>query len=65
MKKSWCFGPTDYSKDLKNSEELRDRLDSGLKQLRDAAIRQDSLAIKKKLQEIVPEYNPQDTQSVL
>jgi hypothetical protein len=57
--------PNSYSKDLKNSEELRDRLDSGLKQLRDAAIRQDSLAIKKKLQEIVPEYNPQDTQSVL
>ena len=57
--------PNSYSKDLKNSEELRDRLDSGLEQLRDAAIRQDSLAIKKKLQEIVPEYNPQDTQSVL
>jgi FlaA1/EpsC-like NDP-sugar epimerase len=64
-KKIMVLRPNNYSKDLKNSEELRDRLDSGLKQLRDAAIRQDSLAIKKKLQEIVPEYNPQDTQSVL
>jgi FlaA1/EpsC-like NDP-sugar epimerase len=64
-KKIMVLRPNSYSKDLKNSEELRDRLDSGLEQLRDAAIRQDSLAIKKKLQEIVPEYNPQDTQSVL
>jgi FlaA1/EpsC-like NDP-sugar epimerase len=64
-KKIMVLRPNSYSQDLKNSEELRDRLDSGLKQLRDAAIRQDSLAIKKKLQEIVPEYNPQDTQSVL
>jgi FlaA1/EpsC-like NDP-sugar epimerase len=44
---------------------LRECLDAELSLLYDIALRHDSHAIKKKLQEIVPEYTPQDAGSVL
>jgi FlaA1/EpsC-like NDP-sugar epimerase len=44
---------------------LREWLDTELSLLCDIALRHDSQAIKKKLQEIVPEYTPQDACSVL
>jgi FlaA1/EpsC-like NDP-sugar epimerase len=44
---------------------LREWLDNELGLLCDVALRHDSQAIKKKLQEIVPEYTPQDAGSVL
>jgi len=44
---------------------LREWLDTGLSLLCDMALRHDSQAIKKKLQEIVPEYTPQDAHSIL
>jgi len=46
-------------------ERLREWLDSELSGLCDIALRHDSQAIKKKLQEIVPEYTPQDARSIL
>ena len=42
---------------------LREWLDSELRLLCDMALRHDSQAIKKRLQEIVPEYTPQDAHS--
>ena len=50
---------------LKNAARLRDWLDAELRLLDDAAHRHDSQAIKKKLQEIVPEYTPQAGNSIL
>jgi FlaA1/EpsC-like NDP-sugar epimerase len=50
---------------LKSLPELRQWLDSKLALLCDAALRHDSQAIKIKLQEIVPEYIPQEAESVL
>jgi FlaA1/EpsC-like NDP-sugar epimerase len=44
---------------------LRDRLDGGIGQLADAAARHDAPEIKRLLREIVPEYVPQDSRSVL
>ncbi len=44
---------------------LRDRLDGGIGQLADAAARHDAQEIKRLLREIVPEYVPQDSRSVL
>ena len=53
-----------FSNGLKSPAELHDWLNSELKQLYDLALRHDSPAIKRKLQEIVPEYSPQETDSV-
>jgi FlaA1/EpsC-like NDP-sugar epimerase len=49
---------------LKSPAELQDWLNSELKQLYDLSLQYDSQAIKRKLQEIVPEYSPQDTESI-
>jgi FlaA1/EpsC-like NDP-sugar epimerase len=46
-------------------QESSGKLDAQLKELYVAADRFDAAAIKKKLQEIVPEYRPQETASVL
>ena len=53
-----------FSNGLKSPAELHDWLNSELKQLYDLALRHDSPAIKRKLQEIVPEYSPQETESI-
>jgi hypothetical protein len=44
---------------------LREWLDSELRLLCELALRHDSPAIKKKLQEIVPEYTPQESDGIL
>jgi hypothetical protein len=44
---------------------LREWLDTELSLLCDMALSHDSQAIKKKLQEIVSEYTPQATKSIL
>jgi FlaA1/EpsC-like NDP-sugar epimerase len=49
---------------LKSPAELQDWLNSELKQLNELSLRHDSQAIKRKLQEIVPEYSPQETESI-
>ena len=49
---------------LKSAAELHDWLNSELKQLYELSLRHDSRAIKRKLQEIVPEYSPQETESI-
>ena len=54
-----------FSNGLKNPAELREWLNSELQQLQDAANCHDSQSIKRKLQEIVPEYTPQESNSVL
>lgn len=48
-----------------NSAEHEDRLNAGLRRLYDAATRHEALAIKKILGEVVPEYTPQDAESIL
>lgn len=50
---------------LKSPAELRVSLNCELKQLYDATFLHDSHAIKRKLQEIVPEYSPQEAESIL
>ena len=54
-----------YCNGLKSPAELREWLNSQLHDLYDVALRHDAPAIKRKLQEIVPEYSPQETESVL
>jgi len=54
-----------FSNGMKSPAELQDWLNSELKQLYDLSLRHDSQAIKTKLHEIVPEYSPQETDSVL
>jgi FlaA1/EpsC-like NDP-sugar epimerase len=54
-----------FSNGLKNPAELREWLNSELQQLQDAANCHDSQSIKRKLKEIVPEYTPQESNSVL
>jgi FlaA1/EpsC-like NDP-sugar epimerase len=49
---------------LKSAAEMHDWLNSELKQLYELSLRHDSQAIKRKLQEIVPEYSPQETESI-
>jgi FlaA1/EpsC-like NDP-sugar epimerase len=53
-----------FSNGLKNPAELHDWLNSKLKQLYELSLRHDSQTIKRKLQEIVPEYSPQETESI-
>jgi FlaA1/EpsC-like NDP-sugar epimerase len=53
-----------FSDGLKSPAELHDWLNSELKQLYELSLRHDSQAIKRKLQEIVPEYSPQETESI-
>lgn len=53
------------SNGVKSPAELQAWLSMELQHLYDAARRHDSQAIKKKLQEIVPEYIPHETDSVL
>jgi FlaA1/EpsC-like NDP-sugar epimerase len=53
-----------FSNGLKSAAELHDWLNSELKQLYELSLRHDSQAIKRKLQEIVPEYSPQETESI-
>ena len=53
-----------FSNGLKSPAELHDWLNSELKQLYDLSLHHDSRAIKRKLQEIVPEYSPQETESI-
>jgi hypothetical protein len=45
---------------LKKASEAKELLNSELQQLYDAAHRYDSIIIKSILQNIVPEYTPQD-----
>jgi len=52
-----------FSNGLKSPAELHDWLNSELKELYEISLRYDSHAIKRKLQGIVPEYSPQDTES--
>ena len=52
------------SNGLKSPAELHNWLNSELKQLYELSLRHDSQAIKRKLQEIVPEYSPQETESI-
>ena len=53
-----------FSNGLKSPAELHDWLNSEIKQLYELSLRHDSPAIKRKLQEIVPEYSPQETESI-
>jgi FlaA1/EpsC-like NDP-sugar epimerase len=53
-----------FSNGLKSAAELHDWLNSELKQLYELSLRHDSQTIKRKLQEIVPEYSPQETESI-
>ncbi|MDA8125518.1 MAG: nucleoside-diphosphate sugar epimerase/dehydratase [Deltaproteobacteria bacterium] len=48
-----------------NSPSFREKLVANLEVLYDAANRHDARAIKKTLQDIVPEYKPQDSESIL
>ncbi|MCX5847535.1 MAG: nucleoside-diphosphate sugar epimerase/dehydratase [Deltaproteobacteria bacterium] len=50
---------------LRSASALQEWLNTELIPLYDAALRHDAKAIKRKLQEIVPEYTPHDTESVL
>jgi FlaA1/EpsC-like NDP-sugar epimerase len=52
------------SNGLKRPAELHDWLNSELKELNDLSLLHDSPAIKRKLQDIVPEYSPQDIESI-
>ena len=53
-----------FSNGLKSPEELQDWLNCEIKQLYELSLRHDSQAIRRKLQEIVPEYSPQETESI-
>lgn len=57
--------PRNFPDGSSDPVRLREWLDTELRLLCDMALRHDSRAIKKKLQEIVPEYTPQDTHSIL
>ena len=50
---------------LRSASALQEWLNTELIPLYDAALRHDAQAIKRKLQEIVPEYTPHDTETVL
>jgi FlaA1/EpsC-like NDP-sugar epimerase len=50
---------------FENPSEMKKWLYGEIEQLREASLRRDAGEIKKKLQEIAPEYSPQDTGSVL
>ncbi len=54
-----------FSNGLKSPAELREWLNTELGLLNDAALRHDAPAIKHKLREIVPEYTPCDSHSIL
>ncbi len=51
--------------ELKSPAEAQDWLNDELRQLYELSLLHDSKAIKKKLKEIVPEYSPQETESIL
>ena len=53
-----------FSNGLQSPAELHDWLNSELKQLYEISLHYDSQAIKRKLQEIIPEYSPQDKESI-
>ncbi|HUH67035.1 MAG TPA: nucleoside-diphosphate sugar epimerase/dehydratase [Syntrophales bacterium] len=53
-----------FSNGLKTAAELQSWLNARLKELYELSLGHDSEAIKKKLQEIVPEYLPQETESI-
>jgi|GEM_PF-4029658 len=53
-----------FSNGLKSPAALHDWLNSELKQLYELSLHHDSQAIKRKLQEIVPEYSPQEIDSI-
>jgi hypothetical protein len=57
--------PLNLQDGLKNPARLREWLDAEIRLLCDATDRRDSRAIKKKLQEIVHEYTPQDAATIL
>ncbi len=52
------------SNGLKSPAELHGWLNSELKELHELSLLHDSRAIKRKLKEIVPEYSPQETESI-
>jgi FlaA1/EpsC-like NDP-sugar epimerase len=54
-----------FSNGKKTLAEMQNWLNSELEQLYNVSLRHDSQAIKRKLQEIVPEYSPQETESIL
>jgi len=54
-----------FANGSRGSKELRYWLDAKLEELNALSLHHDAESIKKKLKEIVPEYTPQDTQSVL
>ena len=56
---------SDAFKDVRNQQETRQHLYRNIEELQALADRYDALGIKKKLQEIVPEYQPQENESVL
>lgn len=62
---SAIFSPLNLQDGLKNPARLREWLDAEIRLLCDAADRRDARAIKKKLQEIVPEYMPDAAHSTL
>ena len=54
-----------FSNGKKTLAEMQKWLNSELEQLYKVSLRHDSQAIKRKLKEIVPEYSPQETESIL
>jgi FlaA1/EpsC-like NDP-sugar epimerase len=56
--------PDGFSNGIKSPAELQDWLNSELKQLYELSLRHNSQAIKTKLSEIVPEYSPQEAESI-
>jgi FlaA1/EpsC-like NDP-sugar epimerase len=50
---------------FEDTSKIKQWLYGEIGQLREAALRHDARTIRKKLQEIAPEYSPQDTESVL
>jgi len=64
-KKIMMLRSSGFTNGSPGSKELKSWLDAKLEELNALSLLHDTDSIKKKLKEIVPEYSPQDTQSVL
>ncbi len=64
-KKIMMLRSSDFTNGSPGSKELKSWLGAKLEELNALSMLHDKDSIKKKLKEIVPEYSPQDTQSVL
>ena len=55
----------DYAKRLDNLQSMKQTLDNNIEELIKYSKDHNGSAIKRKLKEMVPEYNPQESETVL